>query len=71
MKFKSVLTISLTIISFTGCSSPQRVTLKDNTIIEARDSLKYNEKTGFYRYEDPSGKSKSINRDFILKIEEL
>ena len=71
MKIKNVLTLVLVTIILTGCSSPQRITLKDSTVIETKNTLKYNEKTGFYRYEDLSGKNKDINRDSILKIEEI
>lgn len=71
MEIKKSLTIALVSVILTGCSSPQRITLKDSTVIETRNSLKYNEKTGFYRYEDLSGKNKNINRDSILKIEEI
>ncbi len=56
---------------FVGCSSPQRITLKDNTVIESRDDVKYNNKTGFYEYEDISGKKHKINSDSVLMIEEL
>lgn len=71
MRIKKVIVLTLASLILTGCSSPQRITLKDSTIIETRDRLKYNEKTGFYRYEDLSGKNKNINRDSILKIEEI
>ena len=71
MKLKNVMAVIFVTGVLTGCSSPQRITLKDNTTIEARDEVKYNKKTGFYEYEDVTGKRHRVNSDSILMIEEL
>ena len=71
MKFKNIIAVVFVAGVLTGCSSPQRITLKDNTIIEARDEVKYNKRTGFYEYEDIRGKKNQINSDSILMIEEM
>jgi len=71
MKFKSIIAVVFIAGVLTGCSSPQRITLKDNTVIEARDEVKYNKRTGFYEYEDIRGKKNQINSDSILMIEEM
>jgi len=71
MKLKSIIAMTIVAGVLTGCSSPQRITLKDNTNIETRDEVKYNKRTGFYEYEDLKGKKNQINADSILMIEEL
>lgn len=71
MKFKGLIMAIVVAGLFAGCSSPQRITLKDNTVIETRDEVKYNKKTGFYEYEDITGKKHSVNSDSVLVIEEM
>ncbi len=54
-----------------GCSRPQKITLKDNTVIQARDEVKFNKKTGFVEYEDIAGKKNNVNSEEVLLIEDL
>ena len=71
MKFKNIMAVVFVAGILTGCSSPQRITLKNSTIIESKDEVRYNKKTGFYEYEDTTGKRHRVNADSILMIEEL
>lgn len=71
MKLKRILAVVFVAGVLTGCSSPQKITLKDNTSIVTRDEVKYNKRTGFYEYEDANGKRSQINADSILMIEEI
>lgn len=71
MKIKSMLVVIFIAGILTGCSSPQKITLKNNTSIVTKDEVKFNKRTGFYEYEDVTGKKSQINSDSILMIEEL
>ena len=71
MKIKSIIAMVFVAGVLTGCATPQRITLKDNTTINAKNEVKYNKKSGFYEYEDLSGKRSKVNADSILMIEEL
>jgi len=71
VKLKNIIAMVFVAGILTGCASPQRITLKDNTTIDARDEVKFNKKSGFYEYEDITGKKNRINADSILMIEEL
>ena len=71
MKFKKGFLTLMVAGALVGCSTPQRIVLKDNTVIEARDEVKYNKKTGFYEYEDIAGNKNKINPAEVLHIQEM
>ena len=71
MKLKNILAGIFVAGILMGCSSPQRITLKDNTSIDTRDDVRFNKKTGFYEYKNSNGRKSQVNADSIFKIEEL
>lgn len=70
MKLKSLLVGAVLVVSTLGCSSPQKILLNDGTVIETRDEVDYDKKTGFYEYEDQDGKEAIVNSSEIKIIEE-
>lgn len=70
MKLKSLLIGAVLVGTTLGCSSPQKIMLNDGTVIETRDEVDYDKKTGFYEYEDRDGKEAKVNSTEIKMIEE-
>lgn len=70
MNLKKILVLGILTGAFIGCSSPQNIVLKDNTVIETKDEVEYNKKSGFYRYEDEDGNESLINASEIKVIKE-
>lgn len=54
-----------------GCASPTVITLNDGREIQAVDSPKYDEKSGFYEFEQLDGKETRINKDQVRTVKEL
>ncbi|MDE1461650.1 YgdI/YgdR family lipoprotein [Spartinivicinus poritis] len=54
-----------------GCSSPQVIKMKDGSTINTPDELYFNEDTGFYEYEDTTGRLRTVNKDEIVTIDDL
>ena len=71
MKVKKILAVMILTGAMIGCSSPQRVILNNDNIIETRDSVKYDKKTGFYNYEDREGNEGQVNSDEVKIIKEM
>ncbi len=71
MKLKRLVLSLVVAGAFVGCSSPQRIVLNDETVIETRDEVDYNKKTGFYEYEDVAGNENKVNSSEVLHIQEM
>lgn len=71
MKLKRLVLSMVAAGALVGCSTPQRIVLKDDTVIETRDEVDYNKKTGFYEYEDVAGNENTINSAEVLQIQEM
>ncbi|AIR91464.1 YgdI/YgdR family lipoprotein [Pseudomonas cremoricolorata] len=54
-----------------GCASPSVITLNDGREIQAVDTPKYDEDSGFYEFEQLDGKRTRLNKDQIRTVKEL
>lgn len=70
MELKTLLIAAILLGTTLGCSSPQKIMLNDGTVIETRDEVDYDKKTGFYEYENTEGKEVIVNSTEIKMIEE-
>jgi len=71
MKIKKILAVMTLTGVMIGCSSPQKIILNNDNIIETRDSVKYDKKTGFYKYEDIDGNEGQVNSNEVKIIKEM
>lgn len=67
-KFMMILAVTGIMV---GCSSPQKVVLNNGQVIETKDEVDYNRKTGFYEFEDEDGNENSVNASEVTTIEEM
>ncbi|MBA1242664.1 MULTISPECIES: YgdI/YgdR family lipoprotein [Pseudomonas] len=54
-----------------GCSTPTVITLNDGREIQAVDTPKYDDDTGFYEIEQLDGKQTRVNKDQVRTVKEL
>ncbi|MBF7143334.1 MULTISPECIES: YgdI/YgdR family lipoprotein [Pseudomonas] len=54
-----------------GCSTPTVITLNDGREIQAVDTPKYDEDSGFYEIEQLDGKQTRVNKDQVRTVKEL
>jgi len=54
-----------------GCSTPSVITLNDGREIQATDTPKYDDDSGFYTFKQLDGKPTRINKDQVRTIKEL
>lgn len=54
-----------------GCSTPTVITLNDGREIQAVDTPKYDDETGFYEIEQLDGKQTRVNKDQVRTVKEL
>jgi hypothetical protein len=52
-----------------GCATPYVIHLKDGEILRSTDEPEFDKRSGFYVFEDSSGKSVRVNKDDIVKME--
>ncbi len=57
-------------ILLAGCSTPHTISLKDGSEIETADTPEYNQDSGFWEYETPTGVNKQVNKDEVKQITE-
>lgn len=67
----TALILAAGLTTLAGCSSPSVITLNDGREIQAVDSPQYDEKSGFYEFEQLDGKETRINKDQVLTVKEL
>ncbi|MFK3796343.1 MULTISPECIES: YgdI/YgdR family lipoprotein [unclassified Pseudomonas] len=63
--------LALGLATLAGCSSPTVITLNDGREIQATDTPKYDEDSGFYEFKQLDGKETRINKDQIRTVKEL
>ncbi|WP_166359353.1 YgdI/YgdR family lipoprotein [Pseudomonas akapageensis] len=63
--------LALGLVTLAGCASPTVITLNDGREIQAVDSPRYDEKSGFYEFEQLDGKQARINKDQVRTVKEL
>jgi len=54
-----------------GCSTPTVITLNDGREIQAVDTPKFDDETGFYEIEQLDGKQTRVNKDQVRTVKEL
>lgn len=63
--------LALSIASLAGCASPTVITLNDGREIQAVDTPKYDEESGFYEFKQLDGKQTRINKDQVRTVKDL
>lgn len=63
--------LALGIGALAGCSTPTVITLNDGREIQAVDTPKYDDDSGFYEFEQLDGKRTRVNKDQIRTVKEL
>ena len=67
----ATLMLAAGLATLAGCASPTVITLNDGREIQAVDSPKYDEKSGFYEFEQMDGKQTRINKDQVRTVKDL
>ncbi|RON22837.1 hypothetical protein BK660_06140 [Pseudomonas brassicacearum] len=67
----ATLMLAAGLATLAGCASPTVITLNDGREIQAVDSPKYDEQSGFYEFEQLDGKETRINKDQVRTVKEL
>jgi hypothetical protein len=63
--------LALSLASLGGCASPTVITLNDGREIQAVDTPKYDEESGFYEFEQLDGKQTRVNKDQVSTVKDL
>lgn len=63
--------LAIGLASLAGCSTPTVITLNDGREIQAVDTPKLDQDSGFYEIEQLDGKHTKINKDQIRTVKEL
>lgn len=74
MKFRNLsaaLVLAAGCAALAGCASPSIITLNDGRAIQTTDKPKYDEKSGFYEFEQLDGKPARINKDQVTTVKQL
>ncbi len=65
------LLLAMGLATLAGCSTPTVITLNDGREIQAVDTPKYDEDSGFYEIKQLDGKETRINKDQVRTVKEL
>ncbi|WP_263265121.1 YgdI/YgdR family lipoprotein [Pseudomonas sp. RIT-PI-S] len=65
------LMLAAGLAALAGCSTPTVITLNDGREIQAVDTPKYDEESGFYEIEQLDGKQTRVNKDQVRTVKEL
>lgn len=65
----TLIAVSLTALA--GCSTPTVLTLNDGREIQAVDTPKFDDDTGFYDVEQLDGKVLRVNKDQVKTVKDL
>jgi len=65
------LLLAMGLATLAGCSTPTVITLNDGREIQAVDTPKYDEDSGFYEIKQLDGKDTRINKDQVRTVKEL
>lgn len=63
--------LALSLASLAGCASPTVITLNDGREIQAVDTPKFDDSTGFYEFKQLDGKETRVNKDQVRTVKEL
>lgn len=63
--------LTLALAALAGCSTPTVITLNDGREIQAVNTPKFDESTGFYEFEQLDGKRTRVNKDQVRTVKEL
>ncbi|MBC3949617.1 MULTISPECIES: YgdI/YgdR family lipoprotein [Pseudomonas] len=63
--------LALGLASLAGCASPTVITLTDGREIQAVDTPKYDEDSGFYEFKQLDGKETRVNKDQVRTVKDL
>ncbi|MCY1426653.1 putative lipoprotein YgdR precursor [compost metagenome] len=63
--------LAVGLATLAGCSTPTVITLNDGREIQAVDSPRYDEESGFYEFQQLDGKQARINKDQVRTVKEL
>ena len=67
----AALMLAAGMAALAGCASPTVITLNDGREIQAIDTRKYDEDSGFYQFKQLDGKETRINKDQVRTVKEL
>ena len=67
----ATLMLALGLATLAGCASPTVITLNDGREIQAVDTPKYDDDSGFYEIKQLDGKETRINKDQVRTVKEL
>ena len=67
----AALMLAAGMAALAGCASPTVITLNDGREIQAIDTPKVDEDSGFYQFKQLDGKETRINKDQIRTVKEL
>ncbi|WPO98505.1 YgdI/YgdR family lipoprotein [Pseudomonas sp. HR96] len=65
------LVLAAALAALAGCASPTVITLNDGREIQAVDTPKFDEDTGFYEFKQLDGKVTRVNKDQVRTVKEL
>lgn len=63
--------LAVGLASLAGCASPTVITLTDGREIQAVDTPKYDEDSGFYEFKQLDGKQTRVNKDQVRTVKDL
>ncbi|MCY1268069.1 hypothetical protein D9M68_207680 [compost metagenome] len=63
--------LTLGLGALAGCSSPTVITLNDGREIQAVDTPRYDDESGFYEFQQLDGKEVRVNKDQVRTVKEL
>ncbi len=64
----ALLTVTASLVSLTGCSSPYVITTRDGTAIVTDGKPKLDKKAGLYKYEDSEGRDGQVTAQDVKQV---
>ena len=61
--------LALLAAALAACATPYVITLKNGEVVQSRDEPEYDRNSGFYQFDDASGKRMRMNKDEIVSME--
>jgi hypothetical protein len=65
-----ILGTILAALLLVGCSTPHTLVMKDGSEIQTSGEPIYNDRTGFYEFEDRDGLKHQVNKDEVRALRE-
>lgn len=54
-----------------GCSTPYLIHLQNGDVVQSKDEPHFDRDSGFYEFEDVRGRHVRLNKDQVVRMEEL